>query len=193
MSLFDGLLGNASEIDVAAVQDEFDELLAPGERVERAYQLIRDYFVFTNKRFVIVDIQGLTGVKVEYHSIPYKSITHFSIETAGAFDLDAELKIWISGTQEPIGKKFNNRLNIYEVQSVLAAYVLGCDAMPSQPAHRKDRQDKPRAVDSDRSQAKRTVSRSSNAGESRLEFCFHCGEALRGDEKQCPACAGSLD
>lgn len=58
MSLFDSLLGNASEIDVAAVQDEFDELLAPGERVERAYQLIRDYFVFTNKRFVIEDTTG---------------------------------------------------------------------------------------------------------------------------------------
>ncbi len=66
----------------------------------------------------------MTGSKVEYHSIPYKSITHFSVETAGTFDLDAELKIWISSTAAPIQKKFNKNLSIYEVQSVLASYVL---------------------------------------------------------------------
>ena len=124
MGLFDGMLGNASKVDPATVQQEFAKILAPGETVQHAYQLIRDYFVFTDKRFVLVDKQGMTGSKVEYHSIPYKSITHFSIETAGTFDLDAELKIWISGTATPIQKTFNKKLSIYEVQSVLAGYVL---------------------------------------------------------------------
>lgn len=124
MGLFDGLLGNASKIDPSKIQQEFSQVLAPGEVVEHAYQLIRDYFVFTDKRFVLVDKQGLTGSKVEYHSIPYKNITHFSVETAGSFDLDAELKIWISSTPAPIQKRFNKQLNIYEVQSVLASYVL---------------------------------------------------------------------
>ncbi len=123
MGLLDGMMGNASKIDAAKIQTEFSRILAPNERVEHAYQLIRDYFVFTDKRFVLVDKQGLTGSKVEYHSIPYKSITHFSIETAGTFDLDAELKIWISGTPTPIEKKFNKQLSIYEVQSILAMYV----------------------------------------------------------------------
>jgi hypothetical protein len=90
-----------------------------GEKVEHAYQLIRDYFVFTDKRFVLVDKQGLTGSKVEY-----RSITHVSIETAGTFDLDAELKIWISSNPVPLQKTFNKKLSIYEVQSVLASYVL---------------------------------------------------------------------
>ena len=124
MGLFDGLMGNASKIDAAKIQQEFAAVLAPGERVEHAYQLIRDYFVFTDKRFVLVDKQGLSGSKVEYHSIPYRNITHFSIETAGTFDLDAELKIWISGNPVPVQKTFNKRLSIYEVQSVLASYVL---------------------------------------------------------------------
>jgi hypothetical protein len=124
MGLFDGLLGNASKVDPATVQQEFAQILAPGESVEHAYQLIRDYFVFTDRRFVLVDKQGLTGSKVAYHSIPYRSITHFSVETAGTFDLDAELKIWISGTPEPVQRQFNKRLSIYEVQSVLASYVL---------------------------------------------------------------------
>lgn len=73
---------------------------------------------------VLVDKQGVTGKKIEYHSIPYRSITHFSIETAGNFDLDAELKIWISGTQIPIEKQFNKSVNIYELQRALASYVL---------------------------------------------------------------------
>ena len=124
MGRLDGVIGNVSKIDPAKIQQEFSQILAPGERVEHAYQLIRDYFVFTDKRFVLVDKQGLTGSKVEYHSIPYKSITHFSVETAGTFDLDAELKIWISSTAAPIQKKFNKNLSIYEVQSVLASYVL---------------------------------------------------------------------
>lgn len=124
MGLFDGIMGNASKVDASKIQQEFSQILAPGEKVEHAYQLIRDYFVFTDKRFVLVDKQGLTGSKVEYHSIPYKSISHFSIETAGTFDLDAELKIWISSNPVPLQKTFNKRLSIYEVQSVLASYVL---------------------------------------------------------------------
>jgi len=124
VGLLDGLMGNASEIDPARIQGDFGRVLAVGERVEKAYQLIRDLFVFTNKRLILVDKQGLTGNKVEYHSLPYKNITHFSVETAGHFDLDAELKVWISGSPMPIQKRFNKQLNIYDVQSVLASYVL---------------------------------------------------------------------
>lgn len=124
MGLLDGLLGNASKVDNASVQEEFAKLLAPGEQVEHAYKLIRDLFVFTNRRLVLVDKQGLTGSKVHYHSIPYRSITHFSVETAGTFDLEAELKIWISSTPTPLSKTFNKQLSIYEVQAVLASYVM---------------------------------------------------------------------
>ncbi len=124
MGLLDGLLGNASEVDVSTLQAEFSQVLAPGERVEKAYQLIRDMFVFTDKRLIFVNRQGMTGKKVEYQSIPYRSITRFSIETAGTFDLDAELKVWLTGTQAPIQLQFNKKLSIYAVQSVLAGYVL---------------------------------------------------------------------
>jgi hypothetical protein len=124
MGFLDGLMGNASELNIAEVQKEFQHVLAAGEHIEKAYKLIRDLFIFTEKRLILVDKQGLTGKKIELHSIPYKSITHFSIETAGTFDYDAELKIWISGNGVPLEKKFNKSLNIYELQSVLATYVL---------------------------------------------------------------------
>jgi hypothetical protein len=124
MALLDGLLGNASEIDSGELQADFEKVLAPGERIEKAYKLIRDLFIFTDKRLILVDKQGLTGSKIEYHSLPYRAITHFSIETGGHFDLDAELKVWVSGSSTPFQKTFNKRLSIYEVQSVLASYVL---------------------------------------------------------------------
>jgi len=124
MGILDGLIGNASEMENNQVESELKDLLAPAEKVEHAYKLIRDLIVFTDKRLLLIDKQGMTGKKVEYHSIPYKSVVHFSIETAGTFDLDAELKIWLSGSAIPILKKFNKSLNIYKVQSVLAAYVL---------------------------------------------------------------------
>lgn len=88
--------------------------------------LIRDTFVFTNKRLILVDVQGVMGKKQEYKSINYKSISRFSVETAGTFDLEAELKIWISSEAEPsIKKQFNKSVNVYEVQKVLAHHVLG--------------------------------------------------------------------
>ncbi len=123
MGLLDGLMGNASEVDAAAVQKEYGQILATEERVEKAYQLIRDMFIFTNRRLVFVNRQGLTGSKVEYQSIPYRSIVRFGIETAGHFDRDAELKIWLSGTPAPLQVQFNRKLDIYQVQAVLAGYV----------------------------------------------------------------------
>lgn len=125
MGILHGLLGNASKVDVSKVQTEFSPILAEGEKVEHAYQLIRDMFVFTNKRLVFVNRQGLTGSKVEYMSIPYSKVTRFSVETAGHFDLDAELKVWLTGATEPLTLQFNRKLNVYEVQAVLAAHVLG--------------------------------------------------------------------
>ncbi|WP_040215235.1 PH domain-containing protein [Clostridium polynesiense] len=123
MGIFNGVIGNASEINPEELKAKYKELLYPGEIVEKAYLLIRDMFIFTNKRLILVDVQGMTGKKIEYHSILYRSITHFTIETSGHFDLDAELKIWISGSDMPIQKQFNSKLNIYELQRVLAEYA----------------------------------------------------------------------
>jgi serine kinase of HPr protein (carbohydrate metabolism regulator) len=84
-----------------------------------------DTFIFTNKRLILVEKQGITGSKIEYKSIIYKSISRFSVETAGTFDLEAELKIWVSSETNPsIIKQFNKSVNVYDVQNVLAHHVL---------------------------------------------------------------------
>ena len=89
MGVLGGILGNASKVDPAKATTEYARLLGNGEVIHAAYQLVRDSFLFTNKRLILVDKQGITGKKVEYHSILYKSISHFAVETSGNFDLEA--------------------------------------------------------------------------------------------------------
>ncbi|MDJ0555526.1 MAG: PH domain-containing protein [Microcoleaceae cyanobacterium MO_207.B10] len=126
MGLISGLLGNASELNVDSKKLDklFSDVLVDGEQIEKAYQIIRDLFVFTNKRLILVDKQGMTGHKIEFMSIPYSKITKFSKESAGHFDLDAELKIWVGSESEPIAHEFNRSVNINEVYAVLSKYVL---------------------------------------------------------------------
>jgi hypothetical protein len=125
MGLFSALMGNAGAVSNDELQKNYGLLLIEGEQIELGFKLIRDTFIFTNKRLIFIDKQGITGSKTEYKSISYKSISRFSIETAGTFELDAELKIWISSEANPsIIKQFNKSVNVYEVQKVLAFYVL---------------------------------------------------------------------
>ena len=125
MGLFSALIGNAGAVGQEELKNDYGKLLTDGEEIELGFKLIRDLFIFTTKRLILIDKQGLTGSKVEYKSITYKSISRFSIETAGTFDLDAELKIWISGEQLPsIKKQFNKSVNVYDVHKVLATHVL---------------------------------------------------------------------
>jgi len=125
MGLLNKILGNASEVSTDKLQEKYGQLLINEEEIELGFKLIRGTYIFTNKRLILVDKQGLTGSKVEYLSLPYKSISRFSLETSGTFDLDAELKIWISSASEPaISKKFNKSVNIYKVQQYLASRVL---------------------------------------------------------------------
>ena len=125
MGLFSALLGNAGAVSQDVLLKDYGKLLIESEQIELGFKLIRDTFIFTNKRLILVEKQGITGSKTEYKSIAYKSISRFSIETAGTFDLEAELKIWVSSETNPsIVKQFNKSVNVYDVQNVLAHHVL---------------------------------------------------------------------
>ena len=124
MGILSGLMGNAAETSIEAVKKDYGKLLGQNEEVLQAYQWIRDLMIFTDCRLILVDIQGATGKKVDYHSIPYKSIRHFSVESAGHFDFEAELKIWVSGMGvDPIVKTFSKDADVYRVQALLAECV----------------------------------------------------------------------
>ena len=124
MGLLDGLLGNASEKDAQTLQQQLTKILASDERVEHAYSIIRDQVIFTNKRLLLVDKQGVTGKKQEILSVPYRSIEQFSMETVGHFDLESELNIWVRGQTEPVRKTFRNDKSVYDIYRALAEYAL---------------------------------------------------------------------
>lgn len=119
MGLLDKIMGNASEIDAGEVAEDLAPIIGVAESVERVFKEVRDMYVFTNKRLILIDKQGITGRKVEYHSIPYRAITQFKIETAGRFDLDAEIKIWISGQDSPVERQLNKN-TVVGIQKTLA-------------------------------------------------------------------------
>jgi len=120
MGFFQGLLGNANNVSIETVKKEWGHLFAKDESIGIAFKLIRDYIIFTDKRLIVIDVQGLTGTKIEIKSVPYSKIVAFSITTAGVLDLNAELKIWVSSSPFAIEKKFSKDVNIYEVQGILA-------------------------------------------------------------------------
>lgn len=122
MGILSGLLGNATEVDVNKVQNELKGVLIPEEQVEAGFQVLRDQFVFTNKRLILIDRQGFSGKKVEYKSIPYSSIKYFSVETAGTFERDADLKIHLTGTV--ISKDLKKGIDVVGLQRMLAYYIL---------------------------------------------------------------------
>ncbi|WP_017660238.1 PH domain-containing protein [Baaleninema simplex] len=124
MGIATRLLGNAGVVEPERLAADYGKLLVENEAIEVGFRVLRDLFIFTTKRLILVDIQGLTGRKIEYLSIPYSKITRFSIETVGNFDLDAELKLWIGSDPVPIEKKFNKKVDIYDLQYILATYVL---------------------------------------------------------------------
>jgi len=124
MGFLSKLVGNAGVVGVNQLQAEYEKLLVDGETVEVGFQVSRDTFIFTSKRLILVGIQGASGKRVEYLSVPYSKITKFSVEALGQFDLDAELKIWIGNDTAPLARKFNQEVNIYDLQKILAKHLI---------------------------------------------------------------------
>ena len=122
--MLQGLFGNASYVDARSLQRELNAVLVEGEQVFKAFRIIRDMFIFTDKRLILIDKQGITGKKAEYHSIPYRSISHFSVETAGTFDMDSELKIYVASNPVPIEREFKRGTDLIGVQKTLAYFIL---------------------------------------------------------------------
>lgn len=98
------------------------DLLMDGERVLASYKSMRDGVVFTDRRLIAVNVQGITGKKRDFTSLPYKNVVAYSVETAGTFDLDSELELYFSA----IGKvrfEFTGRTNIVEISNFISRAV----------------------------------------------------------------------
>ncbi len=100
-----------------------DDMLIDGESIVASYQSIRDGVVFTTKRIIAINVQGLTGKKKDFTSIPYSKITTFSLETAGLFDFDSELEIYLSA----VGKvkfAFTESTDVKEICKMISEFAL---------------------------------------------------------------------
>ncbi|WP_409200846.1 PH domain-containing protein [Methanobrevibacter sp. DSM 116169] len=122
------ILGNASGISIDEIENKFNHIFLSDETIYLAYKLFRDYIVFTSKRLLLIDIQGISGKKIEFLSIPYKSIVAFAVETPGTLDSNGELKLYLKGSIAPLKLRFHyNKVNIFEIQSVLTEIILNDD------------------------------------------------------------------
>lgn len=120
MGLIDTLLGHAGEARPEDLQEEFAPLLAPGETLQRAFAMVRDLVVFTDRRLILVNKQGVTAKKIEYRSVPYRAINQFALETAGHFDLETDLRIWVNGQAAPLELHLERGGNAAQIMAVLA-------------------------------------------------------------------------
>ena len=110
-------------IDYSEVAAQIDPLLIEGEQSFLAFKGIRDYIVFTSKRIIAVNVQGITGKKKDYTSLPFAKVQTFSLETAGTFDLDAELELWFSGLGR-VKFEFKGNTDVAYLNKLVAHHVL---------------------------------------------------------------------
>ena len=101
---------------------DVQELLINGEVAERAFRTVRDMAIFTNKRLIVKDVQGLTGSKVEIYSLPYSSVHMWSTENAGMLDFTSEVELWTRAGNIKIQLKRD--INIRTFERLLAEYIL---------------------------------------------------------------------
>ena len=123
MGLFNSILGNASQVNIDEIKAQFENVLVENENIEAAFSLFRDKMVFTNKRIIFLDKQNVTGSKKEYLSVPYHAVSLFSVESAGTFDADAEIKLWVREIGQ-ITKKVGKNTDTMQIQKILASYIL---------------------------------------------------------------------
>ncbi|HXF02218.1 PH domain-containing protein [Arthrobacter sulfonylureivorans] len=109
--------------DPGEVARDVTQIFIHGENILATFKGIRDYVVFTDKRLIAVNAQGMTGKKRDYTSLPYSKIQSFSVETAGTFDLDTELDLWFSGLGK-VRLEFKGSVDIRSLSQLIASHVL---------------------------------------------------------------------
>ena len=112
-----------SQVHVEDGKELYEKFLLQEESVFGSYKGIRDRLVITNRRIIVIDVQGLTGKKKEFMFIPYSKVVSYAVESAGTIDLNSELKLWLSGIG---GVKFNfaPKTDIFGIGQFLGRYIV---------------------------------------------------------------------
>ncbi|GAA1648915.1 PH domain-containing protein [Actinoplanes couchii] len=112
-----------SPVDPGTVYSQVAPLLINGEQLVSAFKTTRDFVAFTNKRLIAVNVQGMTGKKVDFTSLPFSKVQAFSVETAGNFDRDSELELWFSGLGK-VRLEFKANADVRQLAQLIGTYVL---------------------------------------------------------------------
>jgi len=110
-------------IDRDDAREEFTVFLIEGEEIFAVFKSIRDQVVFTNKRIISANVQGITGSKVDYTSLPYNKVNAFSIETSGTLDLDCEIQLYISELGQ-VNFEIKGSFDIIGFNKLISQYLL---------------------------------------------------------------------
>ena len=112
-------------INISDVRSEINGLLINGEEIVAAFKTVRDQIIFTNKRIIAVDVQGITGRRKSYSSLPYTKIQYFAIQTPGFMELipDCELYIMFSNGFTTTFE-FKGNVDIGAIGRMISEYVL---------------------------------------------------------------------
>ncbi len=114
---------NLSPVPNTTFSKLIEPMFVPGEEILCSFQTVRDGVVFTNKRIFSINVQGITGKKKDFTSLPYSKIQAFSVETAGVLDLDSELELWFSGMGK-VKFEFVSRADVSGICRIISGYVL---------------------------------------------------------------------
>lgn len=116
---------NLKPIRVDSVRDELYGLLVNGEEIIMAFQTVRDQLVFTNKRIISIDVQGITGKRKSFSTMPYSKIQYFSIQTAGFVELDPDTELFIMFSNAFTAKfEFKGNVDIGKIGRLISEFVL---------------------------------------------------------------------
>ena len=116
---------NLKPINAEGIRKEVDGLLIAGEQVEFAFQTVRDQLVFTNKRIISIDVQGITGKRKSFATMPYSKIQYFSIQTPGFMELIPDSELFIMFTNGFTAQfEFKGAVDIGKIGRMLSEYVL---------------------------------------------------------------------
>lgn len=110
-------------ISECPIPGDVSDMLVNGETAVAAYKTIRDVAVFTSKRLIVKDAQGLTGKKIEIYSLPYSSIVMWSTENAGKLlDLSAEVELWTKAGHVKV--KLSKNCDVHKFDILIANATL---------------------------------------------------------------------
>lgn len=116
---------NLKPIDVNAVKSEVNGFLVDGETILQAFQTVRDQLIFTNKRIISIDVQGIMGMKKSYSTMPYSKIQFFSVQSPGFMEFIPDSELFLTFNNGFTAKfEFKGNTDIGQIARIISEYVL---------------------------------------------------------------------